>query len=650
MVLFSANSFGQKLLTDSLEQKKIRLEGTPDFQETDTTYIKVLYEIARSYIYQIPDSTRSISARVVALSQTADFEKGLAGGKLGLGFYEIFRGNFDQGFEYSDQAKLHAKNTQADTLLLKSINGQAMGQFMQGDYPSAYLNCKEGLRNAEAFQNLEMQVYFNMNLATSFAILRDYKQALPYYESALRLTEESKDEAQRAQIESNLAYMYLHTNELERAKEYARKSIEVLHREKYQAWESFAWNTLGEVAIKEGDYQEALALFKNSEEILMPLEDLQRKAENLQGMAEAYFRLGDFDKSVDLAKEAENISQSIKYHIGIVKASELLFKNYVEFDKPQMALSYLGEAKKLSDSILESENRTKFLMLETQSRFDSEQRLIEYQNEKKLARQKTITYIAIIMLLSLVIIAFLIRKSALNQKKANKSLRELNATKDQLFSIIGHDLKAPIGTLQELLELYTSKEISEKEIAQMAPRLKQNVDHSSFTLNNLLFWAKSQMKGIHANPRPTLVANSIGSVLTQFETRIEEKKIRIDIMVDKDETLLIDPNHLEIILKNLLSNAVKFTPASGRVSIKTNTNEEFNELVICDEGIGMNREIVQAVLHREPITSQPGTQNEKGTGIGLQIVQDLVQANKGELKIESKPKSGSCFYIRLFKS
>ena len=535
VLLVSHQGHSQKKLTDSLESKKALYETQLGFFPTDTSYIKVLYELSRSYIYQIPDSTKSISDRVLELSKKAGFEKGLAGGHLGLGVYYNLTGDFEEAQQHLNVAEKKATTIEDDRLLLKTINAKALGQFMEGNYPEAYAECKKGENQAIRAGDLEMQVFFTMNLATCFAILRDYKQALPYFRQALKIVKKTNNKLQKAQIESNLGFMYLHTNDLQEAKKYSLKAIKTLDKEQFQAWESFAWATLGEVATKEKKYDIALQYFSKSDSLLMNIQDMQRKAETSLGMANVYFFKEDFAQSLKYAKTAEEISKNISYHQGVVESSELLSKLFTNDNQHQKALEYLSTVKHLSDSILESENRTKFLMLEAQAKFDREKKLADFENEKKLVKQKTITYVSVVFLIALLIIILLIRRNAINQKKANLSLKELNNTKDKLFSIIGHDLKAPINTLQELLSLYTSKEISEEDVVKLAPQLKQNVDHSSFTLNNLLFWAKTQMNGLSPEPKQVLIKKKAHSIWNTYKEIIKSKEIEMLCHIDEEE-------------------------------------------------------------------------------------------------------------------
>jgi len=646
MVLVVGKGLSQKKLTDSLLQKKISYENLPGFIEQDTNYIKLLYALSLSYIYQIPDSTRNISEKVLQLSEQRNFKKGIAGGKMGLGLYYIINGEFIKGHVQANEAIDIAKNIKADTILLKSYNVKAMGQFMKGDYPNAYLECKAGERLAKQVGNIEMQVLFAMNLASCFGFLRDYKEAMNYYEKALSFLENSNKELQKSQIQSNIGSLYAELGEYEPAKEYSIKSIKIFKEKGLQAWEAFAWTTLGEVAIAEKQYQKALDYFSMAESLLDPIGDMQRTAETAMCKAEVFYSMGEYTKSLENAKTSNKIFKEIQYHFGIVESSKLLYKLLQKENHLKEALEHLNVAKHLSDSILESENRTKFLILEAKAKFDQINKISEFESEKQLTRQKTITYISVVFLFAVSIILLLIRRNAINQKKANDSLKELNSAKDKLFSIIGHDLKAPISTLQELLSLYSSQEISEEDIAKLAPRLKQNVDHSSFTLNNLLFWAKAQMNGILPEKETILIKDKARYVCDTYCERIKLKEIDIQCNISPDEKLSVDPTHFEIILRNLISNAIKYTHKGGTIHFNCKRNDSSTiEISICDSGIGMSKSTVNVLLNKQAVQSQAGTINEKGTGIGFQIVQDLVKANDGNVKIQSKPNNGTCVFL-----
>ena len=288
-------------------------------------------------------------------------------------------------------------------------------------------------------------------------------------------------------------------------------------------------------------------------------------------------------------------------------------------------------------------------MLEAKSDFEKKQKLIESENKKQLERQRAVTYSSIILLVSLSIILFLIRRNINIQKKANKELVKINALKDQVFSIIGHDLKAPINTLQELLDLYKNKAITAEQISEITPRLKNNVDHSAFTLNNLLFWAQNQMSGISVAPQNVNIKRTTAEIVSLYKERINKKNITIDMNVSNDIVVSIDPEHLKIVLRNIVLNAIKYSEIGGQIIFKSREEKQRVVFSICDNGIGMTQEIIDTITKGGTPNSRPGTLNEKGTGLGLNICNDLIMANNGYLTIESQPNQGSCFHIDLPK-
>ena len=109
---------------------------------------------------------------------------------------------------------------------------------------------------------------------------------------------------------------------------------------------------------------------------------------------------------------------------------------------------------------------------------------------------------------------------------------------------------------------------------------------------------------------------------------------------------MIDPMHFEIILRNIISNAIKYTRKGGTINFNCKKSEANKiEISICDTGIGMNRTLINNVIKKRTVDSSTGTMKEKGTGIGLQIVHELVKANNGLVNIQSKPDRGTCISL-----
>lgn len=243
--------------------------------------------------------------------------------------------------------------------------------------------------------------------------------------------------------------------------------------------------------------------------------------------------------------------------------------------------------------------------------------------------------------------AFVVDITDLKEKEAR--LAELNQTKDRLFSIIAHDVRAPIGSLQNLLELWEQGMIEAEEMEEMAGQLKQNVSDLSFMLENLLHWARGQLDGFHIERRTVCLSKVVVEKAKLFERLAKEKGI--DLQYDAPEKAMItaDLNHCRLIIRNLLSNAIKFSDTRGKVELRVKEELEHCLLEIRDEGRGMTKEQVQQILSGE-MRSSKGTEGEVGTGLGLVLVQEMVAHNKGAFGVESAPQKGSRFWVRLPKA
>jgi len=644
-------TYSQQLRIDSLLEKRTFYEENLNNFEKDTNYIKNLYDLARTYVYLDHDSTTIIGQRALRLSENIKFNKGIAGSKLALGISHIFEGNFEKGFKDAEEAREIASTINADTIYLKSLNAIGMGHFMKTEYAEGYRYCQMGRQKALELNNHEMSVMFNMNLATSFAINDDPEQALPYYKECLRLLEIKKDLGGLAQVKSNMGYMFIKTNEIQKAKKYLKEAIVEFKKVQNTPWQAFAQINLGEVSIIEKEYDSAIQQFKDSKKMLQSIYDPQRKAEACLGLSEAYLLKNDLDESERSALKGDSISKSIQFYDGLIRANYVLYKINKAQNKTEKAIAYLETYRRLSDSIEIAENKTKFLMLDAQNNYEKEQTRIANENIKKIETQKTITYLAIILLISSAIILFLIRRNIQTQKRANTELLKINEAKDKVFSIVGHDLKTPISTLQELLVLYKNDAITEEQIAEITPRLKNNVDHSAFTLNNLLFWAQNQMNGVSiVKPETIKIKAKAKEIVALYQEQINHKNILIECNCSDTITVFMDEEHLNIILRNIILNAIKYSTKGGKIIF--NSRDYSDDQIIfsvCDNGVGMNDSFINQILNNHSTVSKPGTLNEKGTGLGLKICQDLLTANNGGLHIESSLGNGSCFEMKLPK-
>lgn len=233
------------------------------------------------------------------------------------------------------------------------------------------------------------------------------------------------------------------------------------------------------------------------------------------------------------------------------------------------------------------------------------------------------------------------------EEKIN-TLNDENSTKDRLFSVIGHDLRGPIGSLKGILELTQTKELKGKELMNFIPNLIADVERVQFTLNNLLNWGQAQMNKTQVRKGTVTLRKIVDSNIQLLQKSASDKSIKIIQNINEKVKLLADKHHVDIIIRNLLSNAIKFTPENGLITLEVfDAKDGFWELHIKDTGVGLEASVIDSILNTSRVHSTYGTQNEKGTGIGLSLCLDMVTRNNGQMTVASEPGKGSTFMIKL---
>ncbi|GAB4478467.1 MAG: hypothetical protein OHK0057_29430 [Thermoflexibacter sp.] len=235
----------------------------------------------------------------------------------------------------------------------------------------------------------------------------------------------------------------------------------------------------------------------------------------------------------------------------------------------------------------------------------------------------------------------------LEEQKAE--LIRLNQTKDKLFSIIGHDLRTPIGGLKSFVDFINEGNLSSEEFVVFSEELKKNIDNIYAMLETLLEWSQAQIKGIELNFTHLNIKELANEKIMLFSELAKGKQLRLKNDIDSDMLTYADENHLRLVLRNLLSNAIKFTPNYGQITISATETE--TKVIVCvqDTGIGMSKEQISQLFQKNIIHSQKGTEGERGVGLGLWLVKESVETNQGQIWVESEVGKGSKFYFTLKK-
>jgi signal transduction histidine kinase len=228
------------------------------------------------------------------------------------------------------------------------------------------------------------------------------------------------------------------------------------------------------------------------------------------------------------------------------------------------------------------------------------------------------------------------------EQRTNK-LVEIVSTNGKFLSIIAHDLRSPfssiIGTL-ELLKM-SLKEFKQDEIEEYINIVYNSANNTLTLLDNLLVWAVSQNKEKNFNPIKINLFDLLKEELENLRTLASQKQIRLTHSVESDLYITADLQMVKTILRNLISNAIKYTNINGDVRINAYENGRLVEVFVKDNGVGISPEEKSKLFKIEAFHSTPGTNNEKGTGLGLLLCKEFVELHGGNIRIDSEKGKGS---------
>ena len=238
-------------------------------------------------------------------------------------------------------------------------------------------------------------------------------------------------------------------------------------------------------------------------------------------------------------------------------------------------------------------------------------------------------------------------KAALLEEKTMQ-LTELNSLKNKLFSIIAHDLKAPLYALRNLFRNVQVYDLPGEEIKLLIPEVVNELTYTTGLMENLLQWAKSQMQNEAVKPQLLDIARVAKEVLQLLRLQADAKHIYINSRIDRPVYVYADKDMVNLVLRNLLSNAIKFTPEEGSIYIEAHEMRSHIEVIVQDTGTGISEDALQKLLSDNYFSTR-GTGGEAGTGLGLMLCKEFLSRNGGQMRIESQPGKGSTVAFTLPK-
>lgn len=261
----------------------------------------------------------------------------------------------------------------------------------------------------------------------------------------------------------------------------------------------------------------------------------------------------------------------------------------------------------------------------------------------------------VLMLLACVLAAYILFLAYKNDHfqtniiDLNKKVMKDSAEKDKFFSIISHDLMNPFNALLGFSEMLTvsAKNGDQEDCVEYSLIVHQSTKRILNLLQNLLVWSRMQNGKMKYTPKSVRIDELVSNTMMIIAPIAQNKEIKLDWNVNSDIIATIDPNMIGSVLQNLVTNAIKFTEKGGSVNVQAYTESDLLNFSVTDTGVGMDENRINKLFKIDKSSSSRGTDDEVGTGLGLIICKEFVEAHQGKIWAESTPGKGSNFSFSI---
>jgi two-component system, sensor histidine kinase and response regulator len=485
-----------------------------------------------------------------------------------------------------------------------------------------------------------------------------YTIAIDNFKKAYSLAKQIGQKDIMSRSINNLAFTFWKMHRLDSARHYTQRGINEQINDRYRV--AFSYRMLGDISFDEGNYNEA---FKNFETCLSRAIEQNNnflKTTVLSRLGSVQLKLNNPDKALLYLNQNIPIAKEYGYKSELQDTYQLLSQTYAVKKDFAKAYEYQGLSHILSDSLNEQIRGEQMAL--TQMKYDTDIKNTQIELLTKNSKiQRVWIYVGIFGLFVLLILVAVLIRNNRRGRNINRLLSEqnnlindqkqqlisLNSTKDKLFSIIGHDMRSPVASLRGLMDLVANAAVTQEEFVQLSKKLRTNLDNVHSDLENLLSWAQTQQKGLKASFECLSLNDAVQDKTNLLGELSNHKNIKITNAVKEDVLVYADKNQLGLIIRNLIGNAIKFNHPNGSIKIDCDRLEDKVKVSVTDTGTGMSKEELDKLFNAGSHFSKPGTQNEKGIGLGLLLVKEFVELNHGTIEVTSIPEEGTTFTFYL---
>ncbi len=562
---------------------------------------------------------------------------------------------YDKAFFYYKKSLEYAEKSGFNAGLINAYINLAGVYFSVHNYEKETEFYLKALELAKQDKDSVSIGYIYNNLAEDYSVARNYSKAGKYYLEAEKMLKNADDLYAYSYVLTNIADNYLKSGKYDLALKYINKSIK-------QSGKKLSMDFyFGETLVK-AEILQNIKKYKESEKLLKRLRKLisDNIEKNLLArlnylLAYNFFKQNRFIKSRELLNNVLSFPTIDKTLPWLVKASRLLGEIFVKEGDYKTALIFFDKYKTFSDSLnsliaeksrIDFDNQQKLHLAEAEVNSLQKDRKI-YQLELKRKNQLQVFLFVGGGLVILILLLVLYYTKKIRAK--NKELERLNKTKEQMLKIFSHDLKNSLGAIISFSSLLVNEldELEPDEIKFTANEINFSANASNVLMTNLLNWILVSNDELPFTTERENLCEIVTEVAGRIKPLLKGKNLTLDVHCEKEIFVLADKNSVELIIRNLLSNAIKFSHEKGEIRISVLVNDKKAKVTVKDSGVGMTSEQLEKIMKTESHDSSVGTNKEKGTGLGLNLVKTFVAKNNGEFNVTSKLGKGSEFSFTL---
>lgn len=514
----------------------------------------------------------------------------------------------------------------------KCLMGQGLIQQVFGRDEEALKNFKKSMAICQSLNNNSFIVKNLLNMGVSQSNLKQHDEAYQSFSTSLKLSQKSNFVEDSQMAMNKLANIHYIKNNLDSTVYYYQRVLN--DKTKPNLWE------------------EAYAL---------------------SGLSEAYLKTGNYTKAVDFGLKGFNTAKIVGAKWDIARSTEILSKVYQKQNDFKLAYHYLMINKIYNDSLYAESKIKEVNILQLEAKEAENQKLAAKAEtaQQKLNNTRIFVGFVILLLLSLSIFTYYYYKY--NKQKGkfyteidiknreiqsqqsmiisqNMVLEELNQTKNKIFSVLSHDLKSPINSLVQIIDLNKQIDLKKEDRDFLFNKLQKQLDGTSLVLNNLLEWANSQIDGTNVHFEKIALNQITEESINSFYAEVEKKKVTFNHHNNETVFINADIGQARIIIQNIIANAVKFAPLNSQIDIFYSSDDQYQKIHIKDFGNGLTPNKIEEIMNfNGRLSSEKGTSMEEGTGLGLLLVKQFLVNNKGEFNIKSIEGEMTEFIISFLK-